>query len=98
MQAVDEAIQAYPFIDSGRLGVTGGSYGGFMTNWIVGQTDRFKRPSHSVPSLIGSVSTVSVISASFSLTGSLGMICLRKRISFGIVHLSNMRPAFRHRF
>ncbi|MEC1394013.1 S9 family peptidase [Bacillus velezensis] len=42
MQAVDEAIQAYPFIDSGRLGVTGGSYGGFMTNWIVGQTDRFK--------------------------------------------------------
>ncbi|MEQ5999725.1 S9 family peptidase [Bacillus amyloliquefaciens] len=42
MQAVDEAVQAYPFIDSGRLGVTGGSYGGFMTNWIVGQTDRFK--------------------------------------------------------
>ncbi|MDR7908089.1 S9 family peptidase [Bacillus velezensis] len=42
MQAVDEAIQAYPFIDSGRLGVTGGSYGGFMTNWIVGQTGRFK--------------------------------------------------------
>ncbi|WP_346987957.1 S9 family peptidase [Bacillus velezensis] len=42
MQAVDEAVQAYPFIDSGRLGVTGGSYGGFMTNWIVGQTGRFK--------------------------------------------------------
>ncbi|MBT2574840.1 S9 family peptidase [Bacillus sp. ISL-51] len=42
MQAVDEAADAYPFIDRDRLGVTGGSYGGFMTNWIVGQTDRFK--------------------------------------------------------
>ena len=27
---------------SDRMGVTGGSYGGFMTNWIVGHTDRFK--------------------------------------------------------
>ena len=24
------------------MGVTGGSYGGFMTNWILGHTDRFK--------------------------------------------------------
>ena len=30
------------FFDETRLGVTGGSYGGFMTNWIVGQTDRFR--------------------------------------------------------
>ncbi|MDI3340033.1 MAG: S9 family peptidase [Sphaerobacter sp.] len=30
------------FIDEQRLGVTGGSYGGYMTNWIVTQTDRFK--------------------------------------------------------
>ena len=29
-------------IDKDRLGVTGGSYGGYMTNWIIGQTDRFK--------------------------------------------------------
>lgn len=29
-------------IDPGRLGVAGGSYGGFMTNWIVGHTDSFK--------------------------------------------------------
>ncbi|MGB9693580.1 MAG: prolyl oligopeptidase family serine peptidase, partial [Fervidobacterium sp.] len=28
--------------DEKRLGVTGGSYGGFMTNWIVTQTNRFK--------------------------------------------------------
>jgi dipeptidyl aminopeptidase/acylaminoacyl peptidase len=30
------------FVDKDNLGVTGGSYGGFMTNWIVGHTDRFK--------------------------------------------------------
>ncbi|MEC1614372.1 S9 family peptidase [Bacillus mojavensis] len=42
MQAVDEAIKRDPQIDAERIGVTGGSYGGFMTNWIVGQTNRFK--------------------------------------------------------
>ncbi len=30
------------FIDRNRMGVTGGSYGGFMTNWLVGHTDIFK--------------------------------------------------------
>jgi dipeptidyl aminopeptidase/acylaminoacyl peptidase len=29
-------------IDPNRIGVTGGSYGGFMTNWIIGHTDRFR--------------------------------------------------------
>lgn len=42
MSAVDYALENFSFIDEDRLGVTGGSYGGFMTNWIVGQTDRFK--------------------------------------------------------
>lgn len=42
MDAVDYVIREYDFVDEMRLGVTGGSYGGFMTNWIVGQTDRFK--------------------------------------------------------
>lgn len=42
MTAVDYALKEFPFIDEKRLGVTGGSYGGFMTNWIVGHTDRFK--------------------------------------------------------
>lgn len=31
-----------PYIDARRVGVTGGSYGGYMTNWIVGHTSRFK--------------------------------------------------------
>lgn len=42
MSAVDYALENYSFIDEDRLGVTGGSYGGFMTNWIVGHTNRFK--------------------------------------------------------
>lgn len=42
MTAVDTVVDTYDFIDQDRLGVTGGSYGGFMTNWIVGRTDRFK--------------------------------------------------------
>ncbi len=41
MRAVDWAV-TMPWVDSERLGVTGGSYGGFMTNWIVGHTRRFK--------------------------------------------------------
>ena len=42
MCAVDYALDNFDYIDSERLGVTGGSYGGFMTNWIVGHTNRFK--------------------------------------------------------
>ncbi|BBW96937.1 S9 family peptidase [Geobacillus icigianus] len=42
MAGVDAAIRQFDFIDETRLGVTGGSYGGFMTNWIVGHTNRFK--------------------------------------------------------
>ncbi|WP_164669659.1 S9 family peptidase [Virgibacillus doumboii] len=42
MSAVDYVLENYDFINEKRLGVTGGSYGGFMTNWIVGHTNRFK--------------------------------------------------------
>ncbi len=31
-----------PYIDPNRMGVTGGSYGGYMTLWIIGHTQRFK--------------------------------------------------------
>ena len=40
MAGVDYALGHYP-IDSQRLGVTGYSYGGFLTNWIITQTTRF---------------------------------------------------------
>ncbi|USK83496.1 S9 family peptidase [Peribacillus asahii] len=42
ISAVDYVTNTYDFIDRNKLGVSGGSYGGFMTNWIVGHTDRFK--------------------------------------------------------
>jgi dipeptidyl aminopeptidase/acylaminoacyl peptidase len=42
MAVVDEAVRRFDFVDPARLGVMGGSYGGFMTSWIVGHTDRFR--------------------------------------------------------
>ncbi|MBR2571326.1 MAG: S9 family peptidase [Clostridia bacterium] len=42
MMATDEALRLYPNIDPGRLGVTGGSYGGIMVNWVITHTDRFR--------------------------------------------------------
>ena len=37
-----DLVQKKPYIDRKRMGVTGGSYGGYMTNWIIGHTNRFK--------------------------------------------------------
>lgn len=42
MLGTDYVLQEHPEIDPSQLFVAGGSYGGFMTNWIVGKTDRFK--------------------------------------------------------
>ncbi len=42
MEFVEFCTANYKFIDKDRIGVTGGSYGGFMTNWIVGHTTFFK--------------------------------------------------------
>ena len=50
MAGIDEALKKNSWIDGDRLGVTGGSYGGFMTNWIITQTPRFR----------GAVATASV--------------------------------------
>ena len=41
MDFADEVLRRYPAIDPDRVCETGGSYGGFMTNWIIGHTDRF---------------------------------------------------------
>lgn len=41
MDFTDAVLAKYPQIDKARVCVTGGSYGGFMTNWIIGHTDRF---------------------------------------------------------
>jgi len=41
MAFTDAVLAKYPMIDPKRLGVTGGSYGGYMTNWVIGHTERF---------------------------------------------------------
>jgi dipeptidyl aminopeptidase/acylaminoacyl peptidase len=42
MTGLDYVLKTHPRLDGNRLGVTGGSYGGFMTNWVITQTQRFK--------------------------------------------------------
>ncbi|HXH89311.1 MAG TPA: S9 family peptidase [Gaiellaceae bacterium] len=42
LAVVDTALERYNFCDPERLGVLGGSYGGYMTSWIVSHTNRFK--------------------------------------------------------
>ncbi len=42
IEFLDYILKRVPQIDPARQFVTGGSYGGFMTNWIIGHTDRFK--------------------------------------------------------
>jgi dipeptidyl aminopeptidase/acylaminoacyl peptidase len=41
MKSVDVILERYNWVDKDRLGVTGGSYGGVMTNWIITHTNRF---------------------------------------------------------
>ncbi len=42
LMAVVDTMVRKPYVDGKRLGVAGGSYGGFMTTWIIGHTQRFK--------------------------------------------------------
>jgi dipeptidyl aminopeptidase/acylaminoacyl peptidase len=42
MTGLDYAEQHYPFIDKSRECALGASYGGYMANWVLGHTDRFK--------------------------------------------------------
>jgi dipeptidyl aminopeptidase/acylaminoacyl peptidase len=42
MQTVTRWMQHQPYIHPGQMAVMGGSYGGYMTNWIIGHTDEFK--------------------------------------------------------
>jgi dipeptidyl aminopeptidase/acylaminoacyl peptidase len=42
MKGLDTALATYPFLDRDRVAALGASYGGYMINWIAGQTDRFK--------------------------------------------------------
>ena len=42
LMAFADYMETKPYIDPKRMGVTGGSYGGYMTVWIIGHTDRFQ--------------------------------------------------------
>jgi dipeptidyl aminopeptidase/acylaminoacyl peptidase len=59
MAVVDTALEKFDFVDRDRLGVIGGSYGGYMTSWIIGHTNRFKaavseRAVNNLVSMFGS--------------------------------------------
>jgi dipeptidyl aminopeptidase/acylaminoacyl peptidase len=60
MDGVDYLISK-GFVDAARMGVTGGSYGGYMTNWIISQTNRF----HAAVSMYGIFSLLTDWSNSF---------------------------------
>jgi len=64
MTSLDQLIERTGYVDSDRLGVAGGSFGGFMTNWIIGHTDRFK----------AAVSMRSMLLTWFSLRGRASLI------------------------
>lgn len=42
MKGIDAALLKYPYIDKSRLAAAGGSYGGYMADWLATHTDRFK--------------------------------------------------------
>jgi dipeptidyl aminopeptidase/acylaminoacyl peptidase len=54
LAAIDAALARHPWLDAGRLGVEGGSYGGQLANWLVTRTDRFKAaiPTAGISNLV----------------------------------------------
>lgn len=51
LMKVADSLETLPYVDRNRVGASGGSFGGFMVNWIEGHTDRFKALiSHAGPS------------------------------------------------
>jgi dipeptidyl aminopeptidase/acylaminoacyl peptidase len=42
MACVETACQRFSWVDADRIGILGGSYGGFMTSWAIGHTNRFR--------------------------------------------------------
>ena len=68
MAGVDEVIKR-GYIDDKKLGVTGGSGGGLLTNWVVGQTGALLQPSRSAISPVGKTGGTRETSRSSSRIG-----------------------------
>ncbi len=51
LMAVIDEVASRPYVDADRIGIYGYSYGGFMTSWMIGQTDRFKACVCGAPSV-----------------------------------------------
>jgi dipeptidyl aminopeptidase/acylaminoacyl peptidase len=49
LMAVVDEVASRPYVDASRIGVRGYSYGGYMTSWILGQTDRFRAAMVGAP-------------------------------------------------
>ncbi len=81
MTAISEACKEYPFIDEENLFLTGGSYGGFMTNWIVTRDHRFKAAA-SQRSMSNFVSLFS--------TSDIGYFFFRDQIGADITEIEKM--------
>jgi dipeptidyl aminopeptidase/acylaminoacyl peptidase len=54
LSGVDAVIAKYPWVDSTRLGIEGGSYGGQLTDWLITRTTRFKAavPAAGIANLV----------------------------------------------
>ena len=63
MTALDQLIARTGFVDEARMGVGGGSYGGFMTNWVIGHTDRFAAAvtMRSISNLVSEISQHDIV-------------------------------------
>lgn len=58
LAATDAALETYPWLDANRQVLTGGSYAGYLTAWMVSQTDRFQaavaqRGVYDLPTFLG---------------------------------------------
>lgn len=42
VKSVSDWMDSQPYIDSRRIGIMGGSYGGYMTNWAIGHSDQYR--------------------------------------------------------
>ncbi len=83
MRGVD-ALVARGLVDSTRMGVIGGSYGGYMTNWIISQTNRFR----AAVSMYGIFSLLTDWSNSIQPSW--------EKMYFGAYYWENLKPYLRH--